>query len=199
MSLGKKRSAAAAFDPIVKFDCRQGVITRCDREQIDGAWTTTPHLIEVEDFEAVADLSHLMVGWLCFSPPDFKLVPVGEDIGDPPSEKHKDGFRLRLLLRNGSGTGVHEVSSTAVGMWDSVSALHDEYEAGRAKHKNKLPVITVDEWVSVITRSGTSYRPLFVITSWVAVPPELQAQPAAKASKAGKKSPDNEPLPGAFQ
>src|SRR5262245_39936676 len=138
--LGKRRSAA--FDPIIKMDCRQGTVVRCDRQQSDdGTWQTVPVPIATHDFEAVADLPHLQVGYLCFSPPDFKLVPVGEDYGDPPSEKHREGFKLRLLLRNGAGCGVHELASTAAAMWQSMDELHSAYEDERAKHRGKLPVI----------------------------------------------------------
>jgi hypothetical protein len=174
MSLGKRRSRAAAFDPIIKMDCRQGTITRCDRQQgEDGSWQTVPVLIATEDFEAVADLAHLQVGYLCFSPPDFKLVNVGEDYGDPPSDNHREGFKLRLLLRNGAGEGVHDLASTAAAMWQSMDELHSEYEDGKAKHKNKLPVIGIAEWARVTTRQGTGYRPVFKITGWTAVPKEL--------------------------
>jgi hypothetical protein len=174
MALGKRRSSAAAFDPIIKMDCRQGTVVRCDRQQAeDGNWQTVPMPIATEDFEAVADLAGMKVGYLCFSPPDFKLVPVGEDYGDPPSDNHREGFKLRLLLRNGAGEGVHELASTAAAMWQSVDELHDEYEDGKAKHKGKLPVIGIAEWVRVATRQGTTFRPIFEITSWVSTPKEF--------------------------
>ena len=186
MGLGKRRSAATSYDPIVKIDCRDGKITRCDRVQEDGEWLTRPVEISPKKFEAVADMVQMKIGWLCFNPLDFQLGPVGQDIGEQPTDKHKEGFKLRMLLRNGSGEGVHELASTAAVMWQSMDELHDSWEDEKAKHKNKAPVIGITEMVKVVTRNGTSYRPSFVITGWVPVPPEfsVQTKPTARKRKA---------------
>jgi hypothetical protein len=190
MSLGKRKSSAAGFDPIIKIDCRDGKIARCDRVQEGNEWVTKPEPIATGNFEAVADMPGMRVGWLCFKPPDFQLVKVGEDYGDAPSDKHKEGFRLRVLLRNGAGNGVHELASTAIQMWMAVDELHDAYEAGKAKNKNKLPVIGISEFVRVTTRQGTAYRPEFVIKGWVPAPPELATVPALAKAKRKPKAAD---------
>jgi hypothetical protein len=190
MSLGNRKTSTSAFDPVLKIDCRAGKVTRCDRKQIDGEWQTEPVDIPIDDFEAVIDLSGLKIGWLHFgSPPDFQLYSPGEDIGEQPSDKHKEGFKVRLLLRNGAGSGVHELASTAAVMWQSMDELHDSWEDEKGKHKGKAPVIGIAEMIEVQTRSGTSYRPSFEILSWVNVPPEFAAvqtkpKPAAKKHKA---------------
>jgi hypothetical protein len=195
MSLGKRKTSSAGYDPIVKIDCRDGTITRCDRVQVDGEWQTTPVEIEPQEFEAVFDMPNLKIGWLCFSPPDFKFVNVGEDVGEQPTDKHKEGFKLRVLLRNDSGEGVHELASTAAAMWQSMDELHDSWEDTKGKHKNQLPVVGISEMVKVQTRSGTSYRPSFTIKSWVPVPPALAIKPAAtKAKRKAAQQPDDEPI-----
>jgi hypothetical protein len=182
--LGKRKSASAQYDPVLKFDARNGKIVRCDRVQEGGEWVTVPHEIPLADFEAVFDVANLKVGWICFSPPDFKLVPVGEDYGDPPSDKHKEGFRVRVLLRDGAGDGWHEVSATSIALWDSMSELHGEWEAGHAEHRGQLPVVGVEEMISKTTAQGTSYRPAFTIKDWIVMPKEFGTTP--KTVKAGK-------------
>src|SRR5262249_27346811 len=156
---GQRKSAPAQFNPIIKIDASDGKVTRCDRIQKNGEWTTEPHIIPYEDFEAIFDMPDLKVGWLCFTPPDFKLVPVGKDYGDSPSDKDKEGFRLRVLLRNGAGNTVHELSSTAIALWDSMNDLHGEWEKSHSKQKGKLPVIGITEMIRKTTANGTSYRP----------------------------------------
>jgi hypothetical protein len=183
MGLGKRKSSAMSYYPIVKIDCRDGKITRCDRVQEDGEWKTKPAGIPFKKFDAVFDLPGMKIGWLNFDPPDFQLVPVGQDIGDQPTDKHREGFKLRLLLRNGSGEGVHELASTAAALWQSMDELHDDWEDGKAKHKGKLPVVGITEMVKTTTRSGTGYRPSFAITSWVPTPPEFAVQPESTTKK----------------
>jgi hypothetical protein len=175
MALGKRKSSAAAFDPILKFDARNGTITRCDRVQENGEWVTKPVGISPDNFEAAFDMANMKIGWLCFSPPDFKLFSVGEDIGDQPTGNHKEGFKVRLQLRNDAGEGVFEMSSTAAALWTSMDELHDDWQEAKAKAKGKLPVVGISEMIRVEGRSGTTYRPSFEITGWAAVP-ELAAK-----------------------
>ena len=177
MGLGKRKDAAS-FTPLVKFDARNGQMTRCDRVQENGDWVT--QAVDITDtFEAVPDLPNIEVGWAAFasgSAPDFRMFPLGTDIGERPSDKHKEGFRLRLLLRNGAGDGVYELASTARVLWNAIDELHDEYLDGVTKHRGKLPVIGIAEVKQVITANGTNYAPVFEITAWVSRPPELAAR-----------------------
>jgi hypothetical protein len=174
VALGKRKDAPN-FTPLIKIDARTGKITRCDREQSDGRWITKNVDIPPNDFEMIPDLANVQVGWIAFSNgrPDFHLVRAGADIGEPPSKDHKEGFKLRLLLINGSGGDVRELTSTSKVLWQSLDELHDEYLEGCVKHKNKLPVVGVAEIVQVETASGTFHRPAFEITSWRSRPAEL--------------------------
>jgi hypothetical protein len=159
----------------LKFDARDGRFARVDRVEDSGQWRSENTEIDIKDMEFVADLERLEVGWVCFptgQAPEFHMVPIGKDIGDPPGDKFKEGFRLKVKLQNGAGNDVREFASTAAGLWDSVDELHDEYLAGKDKHRNKLPVVGVHE---MIRRDGrqTTYRPSFEILKWVPRPADL--------------------------
>ena len=179
MSLPKRK--AKSFLPIAKFDARNGKFTRVDRVQDkNGNWESELYEIPADDFEAVYDLANLEVGWIAFGaagqPPDFKMVAVAnaDDIGERPSDKHKEGFRVRIKLTNGAGDDVREMASTAVGFWKSMDELHCAYEKGVKKNKGKLPLVGVHEIIAVEGKSTLTYRPDFKILKWVARPSDLQ-------------------------
>jgi hypothetical protein len=176
MALGKRHDAPN-ITPLVKIDVRTGKITRCDREQSDGRWTTKNVDIPPDDFEMIPDLANVEIGWMTFSGgrPNFKLVRAGADIGEPPDDgkDYKEGFKLRLLLINGAGSDVRELTSTSKVLWASLDELHDSYLEDVTKHRGKLPVVSISEIVQVQTASGTFYRPAFEITSWRSRPSEL--------------------------
>ena len=169
-----KRKDAKTFLPIVKFDARSGKFTRVDRVQNEaGEWESELHEIPFDDFEVVADLVNLQIGWINFGgngqAPDFRMVNVDEDIGDRPSDKHKEGFRLKVKLTNGAGNDVREMASTALGLWKSMDELHCAHEKGVSKNKGKLPLVGVHEVIAVDGKT-TTYRPDFKILKWVARP-----------------------------
>jgi hypothetical protein len=62
-----KRKDQKSFPPIVKFNALNGKVTRPDRVQDkDGNWKTQVHEIPIDDFEFVADIPHLEIGWIDF-------------------------------------------------------------------------------------------------------------------------------------
>src|SRR5262249_36332406 len=63
------------------------------------------------------------------SPPEMKMVHAGEDPGDPPSDKHKEGVRLIVKMDESLGGEVRELLSTSWAMWTAIDALHDDYTA----------------------------------------------------------------------
>src|SRR5262249_19109990 len=122
MALGKRRDAPP-ITPLIKINARDGRVIRCDREQdTRGGWTTKNVDIAADDFAAIFDLENVQVGWMNFAGgrPDFHLVKAGADIGDPPSDSHKEGFKVRLKLSNGASGDVRELTSTSRVLWQSL-------------------------------------------------------------------------------
>jgi hypothetical protein len=172
-----KRKGQRAFCPIVKLNALTGKVTRPDRVQDkDGNWKTQVHDIPIDDFEFVADMPHLQIGWINFGgngqAPDFRMFDLGADIGDKPGDAFKEGFRLKVKLTNGAGDDVRELASTAIGLWKSVDELHSAYEKGVIKNKDKLPLVGITEMITVEGKTPT-YRPDFKILKWVPRPSDL--------------------------
>src|SRR5262245_50168783 len=147
--------------------------------KIDGTWSTEQKNI-TDGLMAVFDMATIEIGWIAFSsggPPSFVMFPVGSDIGNPPSDKHKQGFRLRLKLTKGSGGSVREFASTADSTWRAVDKLHTEFEKERSKHPAQLPLVRVAGMTANRMPMGTSYSPIFEIAGWVDRPAELTTAP----------------------
>jgi hypothetical protein len=97
MALGKRKDTAS-FTPLIKYDARSGRFTRCDRTQAFDGWETTAVDI-TDDFEAVIDFESVETGWVCFTPggaPDFRMVPLGGDIGDKAVERTQCKTSIKL-------------------------------------------------------------------------------------------------------
>jgi hypothetical protein len=72
------RKDAKSYLPIVKFNALAGKFIRVDRVQGEGGdWKTELHEIPSDDFEFVADLANLQIGWMHFGgsgqAPDFRM------------------------------------------------------------------------------------------------------------------------------
>ena len=175
MGIGKRRDTPNIIQRC-NFDARSGKMNRYDRKQDDvGEWTTNSVDI-TKTFEGIFDLPNMEIGYIAFPPggqPDFRMVPVGTDVGKPPSDNHKEGFRVKMKLTNGAGDDVREFASTAKVVWQALDELHDAYLEGCAKHKGKLPIVRIAEVAQVRIGSGTFYRPIFEITGWAKRPNDL--------------------------
>jgi hypothetical protein len=189
MSLGKRRAATPSFLPLIKYDARTGVFSRIDREQRDGEWAANATDV-TEGFQAIFDLAHVEIGWISYTggAPDFKMVPLGGDIGERPSDKHKEGVRVRMKLQGETGSDLRELSSTSQAMWDALSELHDAYLEDVKKHPNKLPVVGVAELKQVRNLASTNYAPCFEIVSWVSPPAEFQSSPSPTPPRPKRKT-----------
>jgi len=168
MSIGKRKGSGGG--PLLKFDARNGSFYRVDRNTNGEVAQTS-----IVDLKAVFDLANLEVGWIRFdagAPPSFKMVRAGQDLGNAPSDKHRQGLRLRVRLAGDKGV-AREFSSTAATLWNAVDRLHDEFERNRGKYSGKLPYVHLAKLEQVRTLLGVVFSPTFEIISWVVRPAEL--------------------------
>ena len=168
------------FLPIVKYDARAGRIFRVDRE--DGVSTPTDI---TKNFKAIFDFENVQIGWMKFvagAAPDFVLVNHREPLPERPSEDHRQGVRLVMKLHESCGGDVREITGNAAAFLRGIDALHNDYEKDAAKNPGKLPVVVLEDTVSVESGSGvkksTNYSPVFKITGWA-------PRPASMAKVAG--------------
>jgi hypothetical protein len=186
MALGKRKDSNN-FLPLCKYDARTGTFYLQDRVQVDSNWQTTQRDV-TDNFRAAFDLENLQVGWLRFpkgSAPECRLVPVGEDAGDAPSDDWREGLRVLLKMSPALGGDVRELMSTALSLWNGIDTLHDEYLAGAADHSGELPMVVLSEVRQTKSRSGTNYTPVFEIADWIQRPADLSG-PMPRSGKQGE-------------
>jgi hypothetical protein len=190
MGFGKRRSGD--FLPLLKYDARAGSLFLEDRVQTPNGWEKQQTDIGSR-FRAVFDLANAEIGWIKFagrgSPPETILVPVGQDIGKPPSDDHKQGIRLLALMDKSLGGDIREFMSTAAGAWNGFSALHDAYLAELGGHPGQLPIAVVDEIVERQFANGSSFEPSFKIAGWVPRPDEFGPEKGPSAKRAQARQP----------
>lgn len=170
--------------PVIKYDGRAGRLFRVDRTQVNGSWQTDA--VEVTPvFQAVMDLERIELGWLHFpsgAAPSMAVAPFGQPIPAKPSDQHRAGFRLLMLLGKQAGGDVREMAANAQVSVKGMDALHDAYLAGAALNPGKLPVVKLARTTPVTTQgkgpdgkpvSSTNYQPGWEIVSWVDRPAAL--------------------------
>jgi hypothetical protein len=203
--------------PIIKYDSRAGRVFRVDRSDSGGRWENT--VVEITPvFQAVFDLENIETGWLYFptgAGPDIRTVKLGLPMPDRPSDKHRSGYRVLMLLGKQSGGDVREMAANAQVSIKGMDLLHDAYMAGRASNPGMLPVVSLAGTIPVVTQgkangqavTSTNYQPVWQIVKWVPRSPELlpdalnrltaplpqQAQPAPVA--VAPPPPPQPPLP----
>ena len=176
--------------PIIKYDSRAGRIFRVDRTDVSGRWES-PATEITPVFQAVFDLENIETGWLHFptgGAPDIRTAKVGTALPDRPSDKHRSGFRILVLLGKTSGGDVREMAANAQVSIKGMDLLHDAYVAGLASNPGKLPVVQLAGTVPVTTQgkasgqpvSSTNYQPVWQIVKWIDRPPELQPDAIAR-------------------
>jgi hypothetical protein len=134
----------------------------------------------------------------------MKLVRIGQDPGDPPTDDFKEGLRVLVKMDESLGGAARELMSTAVSLWFGLDAAHDDYLRDRDKHLGCIPVYDLDHVTETKTASGSSFTPTFKIVGWIPRPPDLPATeparpaPKAKAAKAAHADQDEE-IPEQFR
>jgi hypothetical protein len=186
LGLSYGSGGGADFLPIVKYDARAGRIFRVDRE--DGVSTPTDI---TKNFKAVFDFENVQVGWMRFvagAAPDFVLVDHGQQMPSKPSDEHRQGVRIVMLLSDKCGGDIREMTGNAAAFLRGMDKLHNDYEEQSVNNKGKLPVVVLEDTVSVETGSGvkksTNYSPVFKIIGWSARPASL-----VKNSRSSEESP----------
>jgi hypothetical protein len=188
MGLGKRRQTSIL--PRLKYDGRTGKFSLINRIHENGEWFNDQVDIAQGDFRAVFDLDNLELGWIHYpknDSPDLKLVKAGQDYGDPPSDQHKEGVRVLVLMDDDLGGDVRELTSTAGGLWNGLDTLHDAYMVGRDKNPGKLPVVVLSGTIDSGSATNPSHEPVFTISEWVSRPSELPLQGIPSSQSAKKK------------
>jgi hypothetical protein len=168
------RSEGGDFTPIVKFDARAGRMFRMDRIENSGNFATQAADI-TQLFKAIFDFPKMKTGWMLFAAgaaPDFKLVPIGNELPDRPSEKHKHGVRLMIKLAKdcGGDKPIREMAGTSKAFLAGIEAVYIQYLAEKDEHPGMLPVIVLEKTTPVRSGTGehssTNYQPTFKIVGW---------------------------------
>lgn len=195
MAIGKRRHGSGNdFLAPAKWDARIGRFYLEDRVYTRGyGFEKEQRNIATDKFRATFDLENLQVGWFAFaagSPPDMRLFSVGRDIGDPPTDQHKQGLRLLLKPDESLGGGVRELISTAEAVWYSIDDLHEKYLGGVTAHAGCLPVVDIVEVREEKAKNSTAFAPVFQIVGWTPRPAELPIAPATRMAKAAVPDPN---------
>jgi hypothetical protein len=162
------------YTPILKYDARAGRMFRIDRIENNGNFESLAVDI-TQSFKAIVDFENVQAGWILFAPgtqPDFKVVPIGNELPVRPSDKHRNGVRFNLKLAKDCGGGKpnREIAGTSKAFLSGVEAIFTQYLAEKDKYPGKLPVIVLEKTTPVKTeagdRSSTNYHPTFKIVGW---------------------------------
>jgi hypothetical protein len=170
--------------PIIKYDSRAGRLFRVDRSDASGSWESNPTEV-TPVFQAIFDLENIETGWLHFptgGAPDIRTVKIGSALPDRPTDKHRTGFRVLMLLGAQSGGDVREMAANAAVAIKGMDALHDAYMASPDMKLGLLPVVRLSGTIPVTTSgkangqpvSSTNYQPVWEIVKWVPRPSQLQ-------------------------
>ena len=163
------------FTRIVKYDARSGRMFRMDRIENNGNFANEAVDI-TQSFKAIVDLEKMETGYMLFAPgaaPHFKLVPIGNEFPDRPSDKHKHGVRLMIKLAKdcGGDKPIREFAGTSNAFLAGMEAVVHAVSGGEGHdHPGKLPVIVLEKTTPVRSGTGehssTNYQPTFKIVGW---------------------------------
>jgi len=173
----------------LQYDAKAGKWHKVSRTQsAAGEWISD--MIELKDGAMfVADLPNIEVGWIAFAStgPDFQMVPNIEEIAREhakrkPSDNHKWGFRVRVLLPKEEAPRTF--ASTAKNVAAVLDELHTKAEADAPAGQVPVLQITGTRVVETKGKMGTTrnYAPLLEIVKYVPRPAALGDAPAKPAA-----------------
>jgi hypothetical protein len=177
MAIGKRKSDSRLAE--LKWDCAIGNYVLEERVYANSEWETQQTNIANDKFRAVFDMPNLEVGYVGYIKGlgrDTVLVKVGQDYGERPSDKHREGLRLVAKLDESLGGIVCEFLSTLSSVWQEIDKLHDDFLAELNKLKEReghLPAVDVVDAHKEPGRKAPILVPIFKISGWVPRPPEL--------------------------
>jgi hypothetical protein len=173
MAIGKRKTDG---ERRLNWDFKIGKFVFEDRTRTDSGWENQQTNVENDKFRAVPDLPNLERGWIAYLKGEglnTVLVPLGQDYGNPPSDKHREGLRLIVKMDESLGGDVREFISTLPAIWDAIDKLHDDYLTGVKEHAGCLPAVDVAATREVPGRDSPIRVPIFKINGWVPRPFEL--------------------------
>lgn len=163
----------------IQYDAKAGKWHRVDRTQnASGEWISD--MLELDKGDMfVMDMATIEVGWIAFTAtgPDFQMVANGTQIGPRPTDLHKSGFRVKVLLPKEDTPRTF--ASTAKAVIGVIDDLHTKAAAGPA---GQAPVVKIAGTRMVETKgpAGTTrnYAPLLEIVKFVPRPAPLGDAPS---------------------
>lgn len=178
----------------IQYDAKAGQWHRVDRSQnAAGEWISD--MVEMDKGDMfIMDLPKIEVGWIAFAStgPDFQMVPNGTALPVKPSENHKSGFRMRILLPK--ETAPRTFASTARNVIGVIDELHTKALEAPA---GEVPVVKITGKRVVETKGkmGTTrnYAPLLEIVKFVPRPAPLAGGVAAAPTAAPAPQPVPQP------
>ena len=139
---------------------------------------------EIQRPTFVIDLENIATGWLHFregQAPERVMDPSLDQPAPSPGEGFKRGFVVATYSPKFFG-GVAEFASASIHLANAIKDVYAQYEADKANHPGKLPVVACTGSDAMKDRYGTNYRPTFQIVQWVERPKELLNQSPVDAA-----------------
>jgi hypothetical protein len=121
----------------------------------------------------VFDLENIETGWARFQEgeaPDWVMDEEPGNKAPRPSPDHKRGFKVNIFCHE---LGAREFSSSTAGARMAIQSCMDQYDAGKAKNKGKLPTFKFEGSVAKKVGKGQTRIPTLNLCQWVKRPAEL--------------------------
>ena len=153
------RTVSGDFLPIVKYDARNGTMTREDK-QPDGSRVPTeiPH-----GTKFAVDFGTIEAGWITFTAqgPVRVMVPYHEGVQLPAQPQDKDG-EGKLIFKSGfyvkvcgkALDGAREWAGNAVCLLNALEELYQTYLAAPEAAAGQIPIVTIAGKLPIKTGSG---------------------------------------------
>ena len=189
---GLELASSTSYLPYVKLDGKDGFVSR-------HFYVGTERASEiVENFTAIFDFETVQSGYICFGgdKPDMHLVPIGDPLPKCPSEDHKPGIQMVILLPK---LGPHALATNAKGVIGAIGKLQDEVHAAPEHEKGQVPVVHLTGWQKEKSSRGTRAIPEFAIIGWKERPDALKqykAEPKSRPSAPVASQPEKPPATG---